>query len=229
MPRTLAVNRVRHGRQVVDVADSALLGKDTSPGQRQALAAYHREVEGVASALHGQVRSIDGDRGDMDDIFAEICSRVDGQPVPPRVVLYGPPSSGKGEVSKAITERYGLTCVTSADMIRWGSAGSCFRESGHRICHKICYGVHWMVVQCDNPTGPLGRAAIQAAATGHGTDAMIALGQRAKAVIASKQDTPDDLAAEIAVGPGACGLDMQRRLDPRSGMLCCRSLMGGGH
>ena len=101
-----------------DVADRVITRKDDSESVVQArIHSYHEAVEGVAGVFTDVVRSMDAFR-DADVVFEEVCMRMDGVDVPPRVVLLGAPASGKGALADMIVEKYGVTHVSPAGVLR---------------------------------------------------------------------------------------------------------------
>ena len=63
---------------------------------RARLHGYHESVESVAGVFLDAIRSVDANRS-ADAVFAEVCARINGEYVPPRVIVLGAPASGKGK------------------------------------------------------------------------------------------------------------------------------------
>ena len=101
-----------------EVTDRVITRKDDSKSVVQArLHSYHETVEGVAGVFPDVVRSVDAFRS-ADTVFEEVCMRMDGVDVPPRVVLLGAPASGKGAHADMIVKKYGVTHVSPAGVLR---------------------------------------------------------------------------------------------------------------
>lgn len=84
---------------------------------RARLHGYHETVEGVAGVFMDVVRSVDASRS-AETVFAEVSARINGDAVPPRVMILGAPASGKGKHCEKILTKFGLKHVTPAGVFR---------------------------------------------------------------------------------------------------------------
>ena len=97
------------------------------------IANYHEQVEGVASVFPDALRTVDADRA-LDSVFEEACARIDGAPIPARVVLLGAPASGKGEACKHVLNKYGVEHVTPASILRFFAKEETERGTEAKAC-----------------------------------------------------------------------------------------------
>eukprot|EP01043_Picozoa_sp_COSAG02_P014011 COSAG02_NODE_570_length_20203_cov_8.049990_1_plen_822_part_00 len=101
-----------------EVADRVVQRRDDNEEVvRARLHSYHETVESVAGVFLDVVRSVDANRS-SDAVFAEVCARINGDHVPPRVMGLGAPASGKGKHCENILNKFGLAHVTPAGVIR---------------------------------------------------------------------------------------------------------------
>lgn len=117
-PETGAIYDVVTNPPPEDAADRVIRRRDDDEVPvRARLRDYHGKVEGVAGVFLDAVRSVDANRS-ADTVFEEVCSRIEGSAVPPRVVLLGAPASGKGKHCESIVRKFGVTHVSPAGVLR---------------------------------------------------------------------------------------------------------------
>mmetsp|Transcript_22934 Transcript_22934/g.17382 ORF Transcript_22934/g.17382 Transcript_22934/m.17382 type:complete len:219 (+) Transcript_22934:358-1014(+) len=89
---------------------------------RNALTEYKINIEGVKEVCKGQIVEMDGNKAEaivLEDIARMLkLNKSNGPRRPPRVVLLGPPGSGKQEIAEKIAQKYSLTYVKVSAMVK---------------------------------------------------------------------------------------------------------------
>ncbi|XP_061117703.1 adenylate kinase 8 [Conger conger] len=87
---------------------------------------YHRESPGLRRAYEGRLEPVNADQP-QDDVFAQVLSHVlrrprSVAPHTPRVLLLGPPASGKSLLGERIAQKYNIVNVCCGQLLKAAAA-----------------------------------------------------------------------------------------------------------
>ncbi|XP_061672158.1 adenylate kinase 8 isoform X6 [Syngnathoides biaculeatus] len=96
---------------------------DAAEGRASDLQRHRCEVTGMSAAYRHVLKTVDGDQPPT-DVYQQVvaflrtrrCSRT------PRVLLLGPPGSGKKHQAKMLSDKYKMVDVCCCDLLRWAEA-----------------------------------------------------------------------------------------------------------
>ena len=104
--------------------NSTLYGPELEEVATQAIDEYELHIKGVKSAFKGfiyEYNAIDKQQNDVANDLARMLRirfRANAPRRPPRVVLLGPPGSGRSTQAQIIAQRYGLVHVCTRALLK---------------------------------------------------------------------------------------------------------------
>lgn len=114
-------------RCIVPPADGTVAGRlERLPNvSEEQVQKHHREVTGLSSAYQHVLKVISGDQPPA-DIYQQVLSFVQSRhcPTRPRILLLGPPGSGKSLQAQLLSEKYKLVDVCCIQLVRSVADGS---------------------------------------------------------------------------------------------------------
>ncbi|XP_044875440.1 adenylate kinase 8-like [Mauremys mutica] len=83
---------------------------------------YHRNIQGIFQSYRGNLRTVNADQP-CADVFSQVLTFVESQPrsaapFTPRVLLCGPPGSGKSLQAALLAQKYGLVNVGCGQLLK---------------------------------------------------------------------------------------------------------------
>jgi len=105
-------------------ANSPLYGPELDEVAEQAIEEYKLHITGVKSAFKGFIYEYDAIDKDQNEVANDLARMLriryknDAPRRPPRVIILGPPGSGRGTQAKIIAKRFGLVCIQAGSLLR---------------------------------------------------------------------------------------------------------------
>lgn len=122
-PVTGAVYHMTFNPPPADVAARVeRLASDTEAAMTSALVEYHRHRAGIAASFSHVLHAVNVDQpqGDAaEQAWTSLCTKRDSHaPFTPRIVLLGPPGSGRSTQAQLLAARYKLVNVSAGSLVR---------------------------------------------------------------------------------------------------------------
>lgn len=105
-------------------ANSPLYGPELDEVAEQAIEEFKLHITGVKNAFKGFIYEYDAIDKDQNEVANDLARMLriryknDAPRRPPRVILLGPPGSGRGTQAKIIAKRFGLVCIQAGALLR---------------------------------------------------------------------------------------------------------------
>lgn len=105
-------------------ANSPLYGPELDEVAEQAIEEYNLHMKGVKKAFDGFVYEYGASDKDQNEVSMELARmlrlryKADAPRRPPRIILLGPPGSGRGTQAKILARRFGLVHVSARGLIK---------------------------------------------------------------------------------------------------------------
>ena len=119
--RSASITKVKNN---LIAANTSLYGPELEDVANRALEEYDLHIKGVKTAFNGFVyeyEATDKSTGDVANDLARMLRirfRSNAPRRPPRVILLGPPGSGRSTQAHIISHRYGLVHISSRDLLK---------------------------------------------------------------------------------------------------------------
>lgn len=104
--------------------NSPLYGPELDEVSEQAVEEYRLHIKGVQAAFPGFVYDYQADEKDQNEVANDLARMLriryksDAPRRPPRVILLGPPGSGRSTQAKIISKRFGLVHICTRTLIK---------------------------------------------------------------------------------------------------------------
>ena len=105
-------------------ANSPLYGPELDEVAAQAVEEYELHMRGVKNAFDGFVYEYKGDEKEQNEVANDLARMLriryksDAPRRPPRIILLGPPGSGRSTQARILSNRFGLVHVCTRSLIK---------------------------------------------------------------------------------------------------------------
>lgn len=138
--RDTSVERIK--RVMIDDG-TTYIGDDLDDVAKTAMDEYDLHIKGVKECYNKFLYNVEVDKSleEMEqDLMKMIKIKINDPMRPPRIIILGPPGSGRSTQSRSIAKRYGIVHVSVVDLLKEEIAAK--TERGNIIAESIAKGEH---------------------------------------------------------------------------------------